>query len=283
MANTGAYVPVFADRLTAASGVHSRLVVGIDPHPYLLDEWGMGLAGFSRTCVRAFAGQVAMVKPQVAFYEQAGSRGYSILEEMIGAFRDAGTLVLADAKRGDIGSTMKAYAGAWLMPGAPLEVDALTVSPYLGVGALAPAFELAAEAGKGLFVLAATSNKQAVRLQTAVTGDDVMVSQAVTDIVGAANRQYFAVGDGNRMGSFGVVLGATVKQPPAVNTLHGPVLLPGVGAQGATAEDVRKLMSGHVEWGFPNQSRSLLEAGPDPADLLKAAISAGRDYGGTAV
>ncbi|MDY6050235.1 MAG: orotidine-5'-phosphate decarboxylase [Corynebacterium sp.] len=272
----GTYVPVFADRLAAASGVHSRLVVGVDPHPYLLEEWGMGLRGFARVCVEAFAGHVAMVKPQVAFFEQAGARGFAILEELIDGFRQAGTLVLADAKRGDIGSTMKAYAAAWLMPGSPLEVDALTVSPYLGVGALAPAFELAAEAGKGLFVLAATSNKQAVRLQTAVTGDGVQVAQGIVDTVAHANRQYF----GSGMGSFGVVLGATVTNPPNVDAMHGPVLLPGVGAQGATAADVASIMSGQLEWGFPNMSRALLDAGPDVDDLRKAVISAGRDYGG---
>ena len=143
----------------------NRLCVGIDPHPYLLDQWGVDVETFTARCVEAFVGRAAMVKPQVAFYEAYGSRGFAILEKAIRDLREAGTLVLADAKRGDIGSTMDAYARAWLSDGSPLEVDAITVSPYLGVGSLTPAFDLAAENGKGVFVLGATSNPEGVTVQ----------------------------------------------------------------------------------------------------------------------
>lgn len=102
----------FGKHLMEVSQRTNRLCVGIDPHPYLLEEWGVDLREFSQICVEAFAGRVAMVKPQVAFYEAEGARGFSILEETIGRLREAGTLVLADAKRGDIGSTMAAYSRA---------------------------------------------------------------------------------------------------------------------------------------------------------------------------
>src|SRR5206468_1278620 len=112
------------------------LCVGIDPHPQLLRAWDLsedaaGVAKFADICVAAFAGRVAIVKPQVAFFEAYGSAGIGALELTLSELRDAGTLVLADAKRGDIGSTMAAYAQAWLADG-PLGCDALTVSPYLG-------------------------------------------------------------------------------------------------------------------------------------------------------
>ena len=123
------------------------LCLGIDPHPELLQAWGLavdadGLARFSDICVAAF-GAAAVVKPQVAFFEAYGAAGFAVLERTIGALRDAGVLVLADAKRGDIGSTMAAYAQAWAGD-SPLAADAVTASPYLGFGSLQPLLDTAA-------------------------------------------------------------------------------------------------------------------------------------------
>ncbi len=147
---------------------------GVDPHAALLTAWGLdddaeGVRRFSAACVEAWAGQVALVKPQSAFYERHGSRGIAALEEMVAAFRAAGTLVLLDVKRGDIGSTAQAYAEAYLDPAAPLAVDAITASPYLGTGSLDPMVDLARAHGAGLFVLALTSNPQAPQVQLART------------------------------------------------------------------------------------------------------------------
>lgn len=254
----------FGKRLKEVSERTNRLCVGIDPHPYLLDEWGVDLREFSQICVEAFAGRVAMVKPQVAFYEAEGARGFSILEETIGQLREAGTLVLADAKRGDIGSTMAAYSRAWLGQGAPLEVDAVTLSPYLGVGSLTPAFDLAAENGKGVFVLGATSNPEASTVQGCVTSEGITLAEDVIGGVDALNKKHFA---GEDLGSFGVVFGATVTLDANIGAFTGPVLLPGVGAQGATVEDVNRLMRGNVGRAFPNISRALLSHGPNVSDL----------------
>ena len=131
--------PAFGARLDAAVAARGPLVVGIDPHLPLLRAWGLpedvsGLERFALTAVEAVAGRVAVVKPQSAFFERFGSRGIAVLERVLAAVRDAGALSLLDVKRGDIGSTMVGYAGAYLDPASPLAADAVTASPYLGSG-----------------------------------------------------------------------------------------------------------------------------------------------------
>lgn len=168
----------FGERLVAAGKERGQLCVGIDPHPHLVEQWGLphsadGLRTFSLTCVEAFADTAAAVKPQVAFFERFGSAGFAVLEETLAALREAGCLSIADAKRGDIGSTMAGYADAWMDPASPLRADAVTVSPYLGVGALQPVLEKSRETGAGFFVLAATSNPEAREVQNAVVGHDL--------------------------------------------------------------------------------------------------------------
>ena len=160
---------------------HGPLCVGIDPHTSLLEAWGLpddaaGLRSFALTVLEAVGGQVAAVKPQAAFFERHGSAGVAVLEEVLAAGRDTGTLVIVDAKRGDIGSTMGAYADAFLRDGSPLAGDALTVSPYLGFGSLDPAVDLALSSGRGLFVLCLTSNKEGHEVQHARTDDGVTVA-----------------------------------------------------------------------------------------------------------
>ena len=146
--------PSFGDRLSSAFAHHGQLCVGIDPHAHLLAEWGLsdsaeGIREFGLRVVGAAEGRVGIIKPQVAFFERHGSAGFAALERVISAARASGLLVIADAKRGDIGSTMAAYAQSWLQPGSSLESDALTVSPFLGVGSLAGTAELAARYGNG--------------------------------------------------------------------------------------------------------------------------------------
>ncbi|WP_280274318.1 orotidine-5'-phosphate decarboxylase [Nocardia wallacei] len=257
----------FGARLRQAMRQHGPLCVGIDPHPQLLRDWELsedidGLKRFADACVDAFAGRVALVKPQVAFFETYGSGGFMVLEDTIAALRDAGTLVLADAKRGDIGSTMAAYAAAWLGDG-PLGSDAVTVSPYLGFGSLAPALELAETNRRGLFVLAATSNPEAAGLQRTVTPDGRTVAQGMVDDAAVRNV-------GAAFGSVGVVVGATLTEIPNLSLLNGPILMPGVGAQGGGPESVRALVpAGSHAAVLPNVSRELLRAGPDVLALCE--------------
>ncbi len=257
----------FGERLTAAIAARGPLCVGIDPHAPLLAAWGLpdspeGLARFTDTVVDALAGSVAVLKPQLAFYERHGSRGLAVLENGVARARAAGALVLLDAKRGDIGSTMDAYTD-YLRPGHPLAVDAMTVSPYLGPDSLQPAVDTARQYGGGLFVLARTSNPDAGTLQHARVGER-SVAQVVVDTVGGWN----AATPG---GSFGVVVGATLRELDVDLTgLGGPVLAPGLGAQGGSPEDLRRLFGAGTTV-VPTVSRDVLAAGPAPADLRAAA------------
>lgn len=252
----------FGERLRAAVVARGNLCVGIDPHPALLEAWGLpvdatGVSEFSRRALEAFADLIPAVKPQVAFFEEHGSAGIAVLEGVLDAIGQAGALSIADAKRGDIGSTMAGYARAWLGEGSPLACDALTVSPYLGVGALDAAFETATANGRGLFVLARTSNPEAGVLQGA-TAPAGTVAQSVVDEVGRRNASSTGA-----PGSFGVVVGATVPDPPRLDGLAGPVLMPGVGEQGGTLADVERIAGPALPRTLVNVSRHVLRAGPD--------------------
>ncbi len=256
----------FGDRLAAAIASRGPLCLGIDPHPELLRAWGLGtdadgLARFSEICVTAFAG-FAVVKPQVAFFEAYGSAGYAVLERTIAALRDAGVLVLADAKRGDIGSTMAAYAAAWAGD-SPLASDAVTASPYLGFGSLQPLLDVAQERGRGVFVLAATSNPEGASVQRAES-DGRTVAQSIVDDAAAVNQKAGS-------GSVGVVVGATLTAPPDVSALDGPVLVPGVGAQGGRPEALAGLGGARPGQLLPAVSREVLRAGPGRSALRDAA------------
>ncbi len=259
----------FGARLHAALGHYGPLCVGVDPHPELLQAWGLpetvdGLEKFSELCVEAFVGRVALVKPQVAFFEAYGSGGVAVLERTISVLREAGTLVVADAKRGDIGSTMSAYARAWLGAGSPLESDAVTVSPYLGFGSLDPVLDLAERNHGGLFVLAATSNPEGAQVQTSTAADGRKVSQVMVDEAAARNA------GADVLGSVGVVVGATLTDAPDLGALHGPILMPGVGHQGGTADDVRRLAGDCLRSVVPSVSREVLRAGPSVSALQEA-------------
>jgi orotidine-5'-phosphate decarboxylase len=248
------------------------LCVGIDPSRELMSRWDRpdtteSLEFFSMTVLEAVTGVVAAVKPQVAFFERFGSSGFRVLEKLIVEARDAEVLVIADAKRGDFTLTNEAYAQAWLSDGSPLAVDALTVSPYLGVAALAPFFALAQENERGVFVLAATSNPEGRTLQRARTDDHERIEDLVLREVANLNHR------DEGLGSFGVVLGATRDAPEFdLDTLAGPYLVPGVGAQGADANDVARLFSRtDSPTVLVSVSRDVLFAGPERRPLQDAA------------
>lgn len=261
----------FGARLHRAVGERGPLCVGIDPHPGLLARWGLdddvrGLERFAGTVVEALGDRVAVVKPQSAFFERFGSRGLAVLESTIRQLRAAGSLVLLDVKRGDIGSTVSAYASAYLDPSSPLHVDAVTVSPYLGVGALAPMFELAAAQGGGVFVLALTSNPEGVAVQRARTADGRTVAQLVIDEISQLNA------GAQPLGSVGLVVGATIGETGHdLTAVNGPLLAPGLGAQGASAADLRVVFGSSLSAVLPTSSREVLAAGPDPVALRDAA------------
>jgi orotidine-5'-phosphate decarboxylase len=258
----------FGVRLAEAKSNRGPLCLGIDPHPELLRAWDLpatadGLAKFCDICVDAFSG-FAVVKPQVAFFEAYGAAGYAVLERTIGALRSAGVLVLADAKRGDIGTTMAAYAEAWAGD-SPLAADAVTASPYLGFGSLRPLLETAAAHDRGVFVLAATSNPEGGTVQRA-TFDGRTVAQLVVDQAAVVNRS----ATGSEQGYVGVVVGATVFEAPDVSELGGPVLVPGLGVQGGRPEELGGLGGAAPGQLLPAVARGVLRAGPDVSDLRAA-------------
>jgi orotidine-5'-phosphate decarboxylase len=261
----------FGLRLREAMDTRGPLCVGIDPHPGLLARWGLaddvaGLERFALATVEALADRVAVLKPQAAFFERHGSRGVAVLERTIAEARAGGALVIVDAKRGDIGSTMAAYADAFAAEGSPLAGDAVTASPYLGPGSLAPLFELTAATGRGVFVLALTSNPEGATIQQARTGDGRTVAQTVLDAIGELNA------GASPLGCVGAVVGATVGAGAAdLSKVNGAFLAPGVGAQGATAADLRAVFGDALRDVLPSSSREVLGGGPSAAGLRVAA------------
>jgi orotidine-5'-phosphate decarboxylase len=260
----------FGERLHRAVAVRGPLCVGIDPHPSLLELWGLpddatGLERFARTVVDALADRVAVLKPQSAFFERFGSRGIHVLESTIRHSREAGAIVLLDVKRGDIGSTMAAYASAYLDPASPLCADAITLSPYLGMGSLQPAFDMAAAHGGGVFVLALTSNPEGRAVQHAVAADGRTVAQTVIDGISQVNTGV------RPLGSLGLVVGATVGDTGHdLSTVNGPLLAPGLGAQGATPDGLRTVFGASLPNVLPSYSRDVLAAGPAVTELRAA-------------
>ena len=276
-----------------AVAAHGPLCVGIDPHPGLLAEWGLpddvgGLERFAMSCVDALAGQVAVVKPQSAFFERHGSAGVAVLERVLAALAGTSTLSLLDVKRGDIGSTMDGYADAYLGVGAPLAADAITVSPYLGLGSLTSAIRTAEDAGRGVFVLARTSNPEGAQVQLAdwagrcvaqTVVDGVAALNADTRSGGGARGDTARSGGGVRgtaasFGNVGVVVGAVAAHGLDLSALNGPVLAPGLGAQGARPGDLAARFAGLNGIVLPSVSRSVLRVGPA---AVRAAAAALRD------
>ncbi|HET6673509.1 MAG TPA: orotidine-5'-phosphate decarboxylase [Agromyces sp.] len=268
----------FGDRLESVFAAYGHLCVGLDPHAALLDAWGQpdsadGVREFGLRVIEAAAGRVGILKPQVAFFERHGAAGYAALERLLREARASGLVVIADVKRGDIGTSVAAYGEAWLTPGSALEADAMTISAYQGLGSIEPVMTAAEATGKGLFVLAATSNPEAAAIQRAVLQQSsragFTVAQAITDGVSAWNQDR-ADASGREFGSMGVVFGATVdlrlagidtdQEPPRPRL---PVLAPGFGHQGAEPGDLRIRFGSYATGVIASESRSILAAGPE--------------------
>lgn len=266
----------FGQRLHDALAEYGPLCVGLDPHPALLRAWGLpddpaGLQRFSLTLLDAVVGQVGAVKVQSAFFERHGARGIAVLERVLAGLAAGGTLSILDAKRGDIGSTMSAYAAAYLGPDAPLAADALTLSPYLGYESLRPAIDLAGATGRGVFVLALTSNPEGGEVQRVGT------PSVAARVARAASREPHG---GAPLGHVGLVVGATGDDPvgalgPELPTSRVPVLAPGVGAQGATAADCAEIFADLPGRVLVPVSRGVLGAGPSPAALHRRVTELG--------
>ena len=280
----------FADRLAeAVERKRSQLVVGLDPIVDLLPvelrgEAASGRASaataverFCRGIIDAVGPYVVAVKPQAAFFEALGSDGWRAFEAVSRHAREAGLLVIADAKRGDIGSTARAYATAFLEPrdGEPPLSDAVTLNPYLGQDSLDPFFAACRRDGAGLFILVRTSNAGAAELQDAILADGRPVWKHVAALVDAWGEDLV----GSRgLSSVGAVVGATVPRIVGEARREMPraiILLPGVGAQGATPADVARAFTSGPSSALVNASRSVIYAYRDaPPDDWRAAAGA---------
>ncbi len=261
----------FGERLLEAFESKGQLCVGIDPHASLLNAWGLtdsahGLREFSLRVVDACAGQVSLIKPQVSFFERFGAAGYTVLEEVTGAAKAADLLVIADAKRGDIGTTMDAYLEAWFGNLSGLHADALTVSPYLGLGTISAGFARYVGEGKGVYSLVATSNPEGASVQLAGSNGTTLAGDQWLQLA-ALNA------DASVFGNYGAVLGATLDLGSFKidrNQLKTPILAPGFGAQGAKLSDAKNIYGALSRQVAYSVSRSVLQAG---ARDLQSAIT----------
>jgi orotidine-5'-phosphate decarboxylase len=261
----------FHQRFVALAQERSPLCVGIDPSADSLKGWGLpddaeGLRSFCERMVEVCGPLVACVKPQSAFFERHGPEGMAVLRSTVEAARSHGALVIIDVKRGDIDSTAAAYGDAFLGPHSPFGGDAITLSAYLGFGSLAPIVERARREAAGLFVVVRSSNPEGMESQRARLPDGRSVAEHLADQIAAANAD-----NGEReFGLIGAVVGATLG--PEAADLAGRLpnsllLVPGIGAQGATIGDVRRDFGLHYSRVIPSLSRAIARAGPRPEDL----------------
>lgn len=238
----------------------SQLCVGIDPSETELVNFGLpdssiGARDYALKIIEAAQGRVAIIKPQIAYFERFGAAGYFALEEIYVAARAAGLMIISDAKRADIGSTMVGYAQAWFGDDSPLRSDALTLSPYLGTGSLRELMGYAKDVNGGIFMLSATSNPEAQELQTAKSGKST-VSQLV--IEGAKE-----IGGEDA----GVVIGATQDLAAfGIDWIKSedigiPILAPGFGFQGAKLSEIKELFGASAHRVIANVSRAITAEG----------------------
>jgi orotidine-5'-phosphate decarboxylase len=274
----------FPDRLAGeVQRKRSQLVVGLDPRVELLPAEVQGdpdaaaaCARFCRGIVDAVAPDVVAVKPQSAFFEALGSDGVRAFEDVCDYARAAGLLVIADCKRGDIGSTARAYAAAYLEPrgDAPALADALTVNGYLGRDAVEPFLQACRLHAAGIFCLVKTSNAGSAEIQDLTLSDGRPVWQEMARLVGEWGADL--VGE-NGLSAVGAVVGATHPRAVAEARRLMPqsvLLLPGVGAQGASPADVARAFTGGPASALVNVSRSVLYAWRDAGGDWRSAAGA---------
>ncbi|MCP3101199.1 orotidine-5'-phosphate decarboxylase [Myxococcus sp. K15C18031901] len=263
----------FAQRFALLADARSPFCLGVDPSKELLQRWGLadtarGLADFCDRVVEAAGERVAVVKPQSAFFERHGPEGLVVLQSLMKRFKAAGTLTLLDVKRGDIGSTMDAYAESLFGPDSAYAADAATFTAYLGLGALAKTIERARASGACAFVVVRSSNPEGTSLQNARSADGRTVAEALADGMRELNEKA-----GPGVLPAGAVMGATLpaSDQGVVERLGGALMLtPGIGAQGAGFDDLKRLFAGREAQVIPTATRSVLEAGPDVASLRQA-------------
>lgn len=250
----------FLERIQEQGANFSMLCIGLDPSSDVLQAWGLaddvpGIREFSRVVLELLVDEIGFIKPQVAFYERFGSQGLQVLEDTIFAARRQGFFVIADAKRGDIGSSMTGYADAWLSKDSPLRSDALTVSSYMGISSLYPTAEIAYQNEAGLFALCATSNPEAEEIQASSNNDKLLPERVVELALSCPTKNIgLVIGATKNLGQMG--LGRITETEIGI-----PILAPGFGAQGAKLSDLSAIFGASAADVIPNISRSVLLVG----------------------
>jgi orotidine-5'-phosphate decarboxylase len=265
----------FQNRFVELAAERSPLCVGIDPSGESLNGWGLaedvqGLRAFCERMVGACAPLAAAIKPQSAFFERFGPAGMEVLRDTVAAAQSHGALVIIDVKRGDISTTAAAYGDAFLGPGSAFGGDAITASAYLGFGSLDPIFAVARREAAGVFVVVRSSNPEGTALQQARLPDGRTVAEHLADEIARRNAEHEA----DSVGLIGAVLGATMGDEAARLAGRLPnalLLLPGIGAQGATIADIRSQFGAHYSRVIPTISRGIARAGPS-AEALRDAV-----------
>lgn len=261
----------FHQRFLRLAAARSALCVGIDPSAEQLRAWGLaddpaGLRGFCERMVAVCAPLAAVVKPQAAFFLRHGPEGMAVLRDTVAGARRQGALSIIDIKAGDIASTAAAYGEALVGPDSAFAGDAMTASPYLGFASLAPILDAGRNSGAGVFVVVRSSNPEGGEFQHAVMRDGRTVAERLADDVAAWNT---AAGAGED-GFVGAVVGATLGDEAGALAARMPnalLLVPGIGAQGATIGDVRRDFGQHFSRTIPSVSRAIAAVGPDAAAL----------------
>ncbi len=268
----------FGERLVKTFASSGQLCVGMDPSLDQLKKWGLPerAAGAEQFCIQIIdncVGEIGLLKPQVSFFEQFGSEGFAALERVLVRASEAGLIVIADAKRGDIGTTMDGYARAWLSTEGPFVADAVTVSPYLGAESLDSTIAIASRNSKGVFILAATSNPEGKVLQSSVSENQRSIASNVASYAASFNKE--------SLGSVGLVIGAQANLiDMAIETkklIHTPILVPGFGAQGAKLSNARSILGELADVAVFSVSRSV--AGESPVGLRERVQSAKAELG----
>jgi orotidine-5'-phosphate decarboxylase len=270
----------FASRFAKVRSDLGPLVWGLDPSGAVLQAWELGddpggLDRFADIVLEAAVGTVGLVKPQSAFFERHGWRGFRTLSRLIADARSSGLLVILDVKRGDVGSTNDAYAQAYLGAGAPLEADAITVHPYLGLAAMDAFVTGADEAGSCLLVVTRSSNPEGRAVQSAREHSGRQVDEGLLQEIGKLN-QTLAPG---QIGPVGAVV-SPVRIEPGLDLAGAQALFlaPGIGAQGITSQDVAEVFAACPDRVMPSASRSLLAAGPDISALRDSAAAMAAEF-----
>ncbi len=260
----------FSKKLARAFAERGPLCVGIDPHSALLEEAGLaadvsGLEAFALNLLDQITDVVSIIKPQVSFFERFGSAGFAVLEKLLSEAAQRDLLVIADAKRGDIGSTMDAYTGAWLSKSAPFICDALTLSPFLGFETLHGAIATASERGKAVFVLCSTSNPEGRQIQAAIDEGKTIAEQISAKAI--VLNQISAQSE-SKYGTVGLVIGATGNNTKVLDqlanqrgSLRAPILAPGFGTQGAELSQLKRIFGEVSQDVICNASRDILSDG----------------------